>query len=287
MSMFSMSGIANQERRSKAAMQLAFKNSKKRHSITHQDLRLTWPSSRFDMCSINYFSRLKWSKAFFREFQEHFELDEDHTYSNEPLFLVTLTDVSCTTAHDALFVDIHRYKRKLQAGLMGLNYVGMIEPGLYVNVAPGTRLSMKKAVSWHLHAVCWGESRKEMKKRFRRLNQKGRYLPIMHSQLGAHQKVIPNAYLPNKQDRTFLTDKLRYVLKSPTKGYRVYKTERVTCDGELVPCFRQKKEDLRKGDRIILFHLMKKLYLDELAVAGGEGTDIMRRIKRAAVQEGM
>jgi hypothetical protein len=89
---------------------------------------------------------------------------------------------------------------------MGLNYVGMIEPGLYVNVTPGTRLSMKKAVSRHLHAVCWGESRKEMKKRFRRLNKKERYQPIMHSQLGAHQKEIPNAYLPKKPNRTFLAD---------------------------------------------------------------------------------
>jgi hypothetical protein len=42
--------------------------------------------------------------------------------------------------------------------------------------------------------------------------------------------------------------------------------------------------ELRKGDRITLFHLMKDLYLDELAMAGGEGTDLMRKIKRAAVR---
>jgi hypothetical protein len=49
------------------------------------------------------------------------------------------------------------------------------------------------------------------------------------------------------------------------------------------PCFRQKKSELRKGDRITLFHLLKGRYLDELAAAGGDGTDIMRRIKRRAV----
>jgi hypothetical protein len=124
-----------------------------------------------------------------------------------------------------------------------------------------------------------------MKKRFRRLNQGRMYLSIMDGQLGAHQKQIPNAYLDNK-DRTFLADKLRYMLKSPRKAYRIYKTDRVTADGEVVPCFRQRKSDLRKGDRITLFHLMKHLYLDELAVGGGDGVGMLRRIKKAADQVG-
>ena len=109
-------------------------------------------------------------------------------------------------------------------------------------------------------------------------------MSILHSQRGADQKEILDSRLPNNRDRTFLADKLRYLLKSPQKAYRFYRTERVTCDGELVPCFRQKKSELRKGDRITLFHLMKGLRFPELAAAGGEGTDIMRKIKRRAVR---
>jgi hypothetical protein len=161
----------------------------------------------------------------------------------------------------------------------------MVEPALYVNVAPGTRLRWKRAVSWHLHAICWGASRKQMQKRFRRLNKDAIYRGIMDGQLGAHQKQIPRKFLDGRQ-RTFLADKLRYMLKSPRKAYRIYKTNRVSSDGEVVPCFRQKKSDLRKGDRITLFHLMKHLYLDELAVGGGDGTDMLRRIKKAAVRAG-
>jgi hypothetical protein len=161
----------------------------------------------------------------------------------------------------------------------------MIEPGLYVNVAPGTRFSTKRAVSWHLHAICWGESRAEMSERFARLNEDGIYRSIMDGQLGAHQKQIPNAYLDNG-DRTFLADKLRYMLKSPRKAYRIYRTEQEASDGERVPGFRQIKSELRKGDRITLFHLMKALYLDELAVGGGEGTSMLRRIKREAHRVG-
>jgi hypothetical protein len=160
----------------------------------------------------------------------------------------------------------------------------MVEPGLYVNVCPGTRWSNKKAASWHLHAICWGENREQMKKRFCQLNRDDWYLSILHSQREADQKEISDARLPKNRDRSFLADKLRYLLKSPQKAYRIYKTNRVTTDGEIVPCFKQKKSELRKGDRITLFHLFKGLHFPELAAAGGEGTDIMRRIKRRAVR---
>jgi hypothetical protein len=108
----------------------------------------------------------------------------------------------------------------------------------------------------------------QMKKRFCRLNRDGWYVSILDSQRGADQKESLAALLPNNRDR-------------------IYKTERMTTDGELVPCFRQRKSELRKGDRITLFHLMKGLSLPELAAAGGEGTDMMRPIKRRAVAQAL
>jgi hypothetical protein len=133
----------------------------------------------------------------------------------------------------------------------------MIEPGLYVNVAPGTVWTNKKAVSWHLHANLWGESRREMKKRFARLNRDGWYVSILNSQRGADQQEIVDRRFPKNRACTFLADKLRYLLKSPKKAYRIYRTERMISEGELVPCFRQRKSQLRKGDRITLFHVLK------------------------------
>jgi hypothetical protein len=49
---------------------------------------------------------------------------------------------------------------------------------------------------------------------------------VQHSQRGADQKEIWDSRLPNNLDHTFLADKLRYLLKSPQKVYRIYKTER-------------------------------------------------------------
>jgi hypothetical protein len=284
MSLFSMSELRNKEHLSNTELQLAFEQLRKKHTITPKDRKLTDPCSVSDLCCVNYPARIRWSRAFCKEFAMFFGLNNQNNYPKQRLFFITLTDVSCTTDHDAPWVGIYKFRRKLQAGLKGLNYVGMVEPGLYVNACPGTRWSNRKAVSWHLHAICWGENRNQMKKRFCRLNRDGWYLSILASQRGADQKEILDARLPKNRERTFLADKLRYLLKSPKNAYRIYRTERTTCDGEVVPCFKQRKSELRKGDRITLFHLLKGLHCPELAAAGGDGTDMMRRIKRKAVR---
>jgi hypothetical protein len=285
MSLFQHTGISREEHRSERALNIAFQESWKRKTITHRDRDLLECGVRRDLCSMNRFARLLWAKAVCQEFQAFFGLDHRNHFPGQPLFFVTLTHDACCTPDDEIFVDIETFKWRLRPGLAGLSYIGMVEPALYVNVAPGTRWTSKKAVSWHLHAISWGENRQQMKDRFRRLNEDGVYRSIMDGQLGAHQKQIPPRFLDNG-NRTFLADKLRYMLKSPRKAYRIYKTERVTSDGEVVRCFRQKKSVLRKGDQITLFHLMKDLYLDELAVGGGEGTDVLRRVKQAALRVG-
>jgi hypothetical protein len=71
------------------------------------------------------------------------------------------------------------------------------------------------------------------------------------------------------------------MLKSPCKAYRIYRAKnRSGAEDEV--SFRQIKSDLRAGDHIDLFHLMKGLYRDELAVGGGEGTGLLKRIKKTA-----
>jgi hypothetical protein len=129
MSLFSMSGLRNQEYQSNKELTLAFERSRKKHTITPQDRKLTDPHVVLDLCCVNYWSRLRWSRAFCKEVAIFLGLSKQKTYPDQPIFFITLTDVSCTTDHDAPWVDIYKFKRKLQAGLKGLNYVGMVEPG--------------------------------------------------------------------------------------------------------------------------------------------------------------
>jgi hypothetical protein len=122
-----------------------------------------------------------------------------------------------------------------------------------------------------LHLIAWGESHKKLRKRIDRLNDQQILLPIADGLPAAHQKRI-------SKDK--LASKIGYVLKAPKKAYRLYKWDIVSPDAEIIPKFKQWKDDLRPGERITLLRLMQDLYLDQLAVAGGEGTDILRRVKR-------
>jgi hypothetical protein len=59
--------------------------------------------------------------------------------------------------------------------------------------------------------------------------------------------------------------------------------ELVNADGEVQAKYFQRKAKLRKGERINLFHAMKHLTLDQLAVAGGEGCKLLANAKRIAL----
>jgi hypothetical protein len=151
----------------------------------------------------------------------------------------------------------------------------MLEPAYYVNVCEGTHVHDRRMVSWHLHMIAWGESGKKLEKRIERLNEQRILLPIADGLAAAHQKRISKGKLPSK---------IGYVLKAPKKAYRLCKWEFMTIDGEAISKFKQKKSDFRPGERVTVFRLMQEMYLDQLAVAGGEGVAILRRVKRRAAQ---
>jgi hypothetical protein len=220
-------------------------------------------------------ARIRWGEMVCEEFSNHFHLGPNKPEPDQRIFLVTLCDRRCCTSHQEKEIDIPGFIRRLRRGLRGLSYFGMIEPAYYVNVCEGTHVHGKRLVSWHVHLLAWGESRSSIKTRIEGLNNKGVLLPIADGLAAAHQKCISKGKL---------ADKFCYMLKAPKKAYRLYKWETITPDGEIVPKFKQKKDDLRPGERLTLFRLMLDMYLDQLAVAGGEGADILRRVKRRAAQ---
>jgi hypothetical protein len=210
------------------------------------------------------------------EYSDHFHLGPDKPEPGQRIFLVTLCDRRCCTTHEAKNLDIPSFIRILRRGLRGLSYFGMIEPAYYVNVCEGARIHGKRLISWHLHLLAWGESKSAIRTRIDRLNREGILLPIADGLAAAHEKRISKGKL---------ADKFCYLLKSPKKAYRLYKYEQITPDGEILLRFKQKKDDLRPGERLTLFRLMQDLYLDHLALAGGEGAEILRRAKRRVLRD--
>jgi hypothetical protein len=78
--------------------------------------------------------------------------------------------------------------------------------------------------------------------------------------------------------------KLWYILKSPCKEYSVGR--RRLCDGNTGAAqFKQNSRTLRPGNRVKLFHLIRDVYLDQLAMAGGEGCKLLRAIKYEALRQ--
>ena len=134
----------------------------------------------------------------------------------------------------------------------------------------------KRLVSWHLHLLAWGESKFAIRTRIESLNKEGILLPIADGLPAAHQKRISKGKL---------ADKFCYMLKAPKKAYRLFKYEQITPDSEILLRFKQKKDDLRPGERLTLFRLMQDMNLDHLAVAGGEGAEMLRRVKRRVLRD--
>jgi hypothetical protein len=272
---FRKTGLRKQELVSGSKLELAIEESRQLSLDQRlQALQVLDDDPRW-MNAVSPQARIRWGKMVCEEFSDHFHLGPDNPEPDQRIFLLTLCDRRCCTSHEAKEIDISRFIRILRRGLRGLSYLGMIEPAYYVNVCEGARIHGKRLVSWHLHLLAWGESKSAIRTRIERLNEKGILLPIADGLAAAHEKRISTGKL---------ADKFCYLLKSPKKAYRLYKYEQITPDGEILLRFKQKKDDLRPGERLTLFRLMRELYLDQLAVAGGEGAVILRRVKRRLAQ---
>jgi hypothetical protein len=221
-------------------------------------------------------SRIRWGKLICEALSDHFHLGLDTPEPDQRIFFVTLCDRRCCTPDDAKDIDVPGFISLLVDSLRGLSYLGMLEPASYVNVCDGVRIYDKRLVSWHVHLLVWGASRNKMKTRIDRLNDRRILQPIADGLAAGHQKCISKGKLASK---------IGYVLKAPQNGYRLAKIRWVMPDGEIIPKFKQFKDKLRPGERLTLFQLMHDMHLDELAVAGGEGRDILRRVKRRLLRD--
>jgi len=276
-SLFQQTGLRAQEWATDNQFRRALETARNRGSVTIFDRQLLRPDAGKYLCAANRFGRIWWGQALCAEFSAHFRLGPDHPYPDHQLYFATLTDVACSTSPHAKSVDIASFKGQLRVGLNGLSYLGMIEPAYYTNIARGASFPMKRGVFWHSHLICWGESRAEIKQRFDDINcLPDNYRSIVTGLAGADFRAIRQDGLPAV---------LGYMLKAPANAYRVYRTKHVTPDGTLVARYQQRKQPLRPGERVTLFHLLKGLYLDELAMAGGEGAEILRCAKRRALRD--
>ena len=276
MTFFEQTKITFNERLAESKLRSAFQEARNRHSVSRADMGLLHSSHRNELLAVNRHSRVRWGRAVCDELSGFF-CDPDGVEHNQPIFLVTLVDKSCTTSVSADDIDVDATKTRHRSGLRKLSHLGMIEPAYYVNLQKGIYLE-RRCMSWHLHALVWGISKREL---LRALEVSGRYVSIVPGLMAVDVREVQQGHLPMVAG---------YILKSPWSAYRVTKYDADKngnvlrrANGAARPFYLQGKSKLRPGERVTLFHTLKPFYLDKLAVAGGEGTPLLARAKRFAL----
>jgi hypothetical protein len=163
-------------------------------------------SDAYCLPAVNSKARIKWGTVFIDEIFPFFKIADGQHGPHEPIFLVTIADKSHLTTHRPQQIQLSRIKRQIAVGLMGLSYVGLIEPGYYNVIYDEFGNQWKNVVSWHGHFLVWGISEKPLAKHLAK--SKSRYTPLMPGLCPVHKKRIP----PEQ-----FWYKLWYILKAPRK----------------------------------------------------------------------
>jgi hypothetical protein len=230
-------------------------------------------SDAFSLLAVNSRARIKWGTVFIEEIFHFFEIADAADGPVDPVFLVTIADKNHVTSAQPQQIPLSKIKRKIGAGLMGLSYIGMIEPGYYNVIYDQFCNQQKNVISWHGHFLVWGVIKRQLARHLTKI--KPRFTPIMPGLCALHKKRIAPEQFGYK---------LWYILKAPRKEYSI--GQRRECDQKTGAAkFKQNSRKIRPGNRLKLFNLMRDMYFDKLAMAGGEGSELLQRIKYEALRE--
>jgi hypothetical protein len=281
--LFAKTGIDDSERYNEMLLLEAFETARNRETVSRSDKTLLRCSDRNALIAVNRHSRVLWGKTLCAVLERFFCDGPETADHNQPIYFVTLVDISCATDLSAN-VDLEGIKRRLRVGLRGLSYIGFVEPAFYTNLQAGVRFPGKRCLFWHVHALVWDVSRSQLRSLLREQRAQGKFVAIAEGFKGTDTRRIKQGDLPKV---------LGYLLKSPGVAYRVSRKDMqqpngdwlLTDDGEVKARFFQRKATLRPGERIRLFHTMKNGYLDQLALAGGQGRPLLAEAKRLALSD--
>ncbi len=268
-------GLRGQEREALCKLRHAFEVARNRRTLTRGDYLRIGPGTARDLNAANPSARTLLGRALWKKLRSHFHLADSTHFPDAPLFFLTLVDTDCMTPVNASQVNVRAFVQRLRCGLRGLSYVGMVDLGLYANISPGTNFFARTGVNWHLHLLAWGEDRADLKCRAKAMNTAAdNYWPIIPRPqgIGFHWlQVTEENFWP------FFC----YIFKWPRKAYRIGRAAVVDPKGNADFKFVQGKSELRPGEIVALFNLLKKFSLDDLFLAGGEAVDLRRRVLRA------
>ncbi|WP_145984673.1 hypothetical protein [Methylobacterium aquaticum] len=184
-----------------------------------------------------------------------------------PVFFVTLIDedqivypADCTRGYrpNPEIADIRRYYRR---ALRGLDYLGMLDPTLYVSAQQVQ--GVPRFLLWHAHALVWNISKGALDLWAESVR------PTMSAYLPYASAVDCRQVRPRD-----LRQLIWYTNKTPYKQYQVWRRE----TGSL----GQQKRNINGVNSVRLYADMKDLVLPRLTLAGGAGRPILRQAVEAS-----
>jgi hypothetical protein len=179
--LFKQTRIEFYERQNASRLNHAFDHARNRDTVSRSDKLLIQYRERHSFLAVNRYSRVIWGKAVCEQLEDFF-CSPGTTDHNQTIYWVTLVDINCATSVGATNVDIESIKQRLRSGLSGRHYLGVVEPAYYVNLQHG-RFAEPRCMFWHLHALVWGISRKNLSALLRDLEVFGRYIAIAEASM--------------------------------------------------------------------------------------------------------
>jgi hypothetical protein len=280
MTFFEASGIEEWCHSADQALRNAFDEARSRATITRLDRRLLTRSVADRLLAVNAYSRIAIAGAVCEEIASNLCVN-DHWEHDQPIFFVTIIPKDGLVTADMRGIDLRGMKERLRADLGGIAYVGAFEPGYYASLPSSGSGPSCQAICWHSHLLMWGVSADRVVSLLWKLRTSGHYQAVVEELKPVHAEQVANGESP---------DVVAYLLKPPSHAYRVTRYLWSDQDGEMrlkpdgTPRFyaTHRRSELRKGERLRVFHAMKHLGLDELIVAGGEGSALRVRALRTA-----
>lgn len=271
MGLFEDAGIQENEWHAYRELRRSFEVARNRHLITEAEKQLLH-GPRTNLSAVNTKARILFFRALCSELEKALKYRTSSRQFDRKVYLVTLVDIECAVPHGEIGADVAKFGRHFQRAVNGLDYIGIIEPGLYRHITfhAGPEHALGKCISWHVHCLLWNARPDDLRELVRQLNRSREYVGLTPSQTAAdHRRVRDLDYV------------VGYVCKPPTFAYSIGLRKRDRNGNPCEPRSKQYKDALRPGERVTFFRQLMHLRLPDLLIAGGKGEEIRRATLRS------
>ncbi|MEQ1955100.1 hypothetical protein [Mesorhizobium sp. CN2-181] len=204
----------------------------------------------------NLFARYRLRDSIFRQLRS--EMRDPASQGNADGYFVTICDRRTTSDFDGP-IDFREIRKIYHGHLLNMNFIGMIEPALYVSCQKV--FGVDRRLHYHLHAIVWNCTDRLIQDRCANINDE--LLPMVSYTETANWKPISPGTL-----RTVI----EYIGKLPAEQTQIWKrpSERL----------KQQSRQINGINSVRVLREMANFKLDDLLLSGRRGLDIARRALR-------